>query len=104
MSQMINLHDAFLAILLSEGDSLELEEIFHRVKPEMFPSWRKTLFKILKESYEKKGALDLALLEIPEEMESEVARILNGYSTSANFQNYYQGVLEFYKKERTLGI
>ena len=54
MSQMINLHDAFLAILLSEGDSLELEEIFHRVKPEMFPSWRKTLFKILKESYEKK--------------------------------------------------
>ncbi|MGL5100965.1 MAG: replicative DNA helicase, partial [Fusobacteriaceae bacterium] len=83
---------------------LELEEIFHKLKPEMFPSWRKTLFKILKESYEKKGTLDLALLEIPEEMESEVGRILNGYSTGVNFQSYYQGVLEFYKKERTLGI
>ncbi|MGL4403467.1 MAG: replicative DNA helicase [Fusobacteriaceae bacterium] len=104
MSQMINLHDAFLAILLSDSDTLELEEIFHKLKPEMFPSWRKTLFKILKESYEKKGTLDLALLEIPEEMESEVGRILNGYSTGVNFQSYYQGVLEFYKKERTLGI
>ncbi|MGL6130817.1 MAG: DnaB-like helicase C-terminal domain-containing protein, partial [Fusobacteriaceae bacterium] len=104
MSQMISLHDAFLAILLSDSDSLELEDIFHKVKPEMFPSWRKNLFKILKDSYHNNGALDLALLQLSEELEVEVTRILSGYSTSANFQNYYEGVLEFYKKERTLGI
>lgn len=104
MSQIISIHDAFLSILLTDSHHLELDEIFNKIKPEMFPSWRKTLFKLLKESYDKNSTLDLSFLNIPEEMEGEIARILSGYSTGANFKRYYNGVLEFHKKEQILGI
>lgn len=104
MSHLISVHDAFLSVLLTENDSLDLDEIFHRCSPNMFPSWRKELFRILQKSYEKNSTLDLSLLDIPEEISSGVAGILNGYSTAANFNSYYDGVLEYHKRERVRRI
>ncbi|MGL5578331.1 MAG: hypothetical protein ACRDB7_04430, partial [Fusobacteriaceae bacterium] len=62
MSQLISVHDAFLSVLLSDGDNLDLDLIFQKCCPEMFPSWRKELFRILKKSYEENSTLDISLL------------------------------------------
>ncbi|MGL6131361.1 MAG: replicative DNA helicase [Fusobacteriaceae bacterium] len=104
MSQLISIHDAFLSVLLSDGDNLDLDLIFQKCSPEMFPSWRKNLFTILKKSYEENSTLDLSLLAIPDEMIDGVASILSGYSTAANFQSYYAGVLQHHKRERVRKI